>query len=109
VQLPVPRGFAAVKARDGDRCRNPECGRASLRNEAHHLVFRSHGGADCPDTNGLTLCRPCHLRLVHSGRLTVERLEVGDGVVLRWTWADGRRVLEWAPATERSGGPRDGP
>ena len=109
VRLPVPRGFAAVKARDGYRCRNPECGRVSIRNEAHHVVFRSRGGADCPDTNGITLCRPCHLRLVHAGRLTVERLELAEGVVLRWTWADGRRVIAWAPATQQSGGPREGP
>jgi len=96
VRLPTPRGFAAVKTRDGYRCRNPECGRVSIRNEAHHIVFRSEGGTDCPDTNGITVCRPCHLRLVHAGRLTVERLEVGEAV-LRWTWSDGRSVIERAP------------
>src|SRR5688572_5895466 len=108
VRLPPPRGFAAVKARDGYRCQNPECGRVSLRNEAHHVVFRSRGGADCPDTNGLTACRSCHLRLIHADRLTVERLEVGEGVALRWTWAVGRQVMVWAPATGRSGGARRG-
>jgi hypothetical protein len=75
------RGFGRVKERDQHTCRNPECGCRSLRVQAHHVVFRSEGG--CDDlSNGITLCPVCHLRLVHTGRVSVTR--VGDALVWRY-------------------------
>lgn len=86
------RGFAAVKTRDRHRCQNPECGRLSLCNQAHHIRFRSHGGSDDPD-NGVTVCRSCHLRALHTARITVERVSVGGGEALLWSYP-GRHVLQ---------------
>ena len=54
--------------------------------EVLHRVWRSRGGGDEED-NLDTLCKPCHLRLVHTGIVTVER--VGDAIL--WTYP-GRRV-----------------
>jgi hypothetical protein len=48
------RGFGKVKERDRFVCQNPECGRRSLRAEAHHVVFKSEGGSNDLD-NGLTV------------------------------------------------------
>jgi hypothetical protein len=81
VKIEPQRGFGKVKERDHHTCRNPECGRRSLRVQAHHLVFRSEGGSDdlC---NGITLCPVCHLRLVHTGRISVTR--VGRALVWRY-------------------------
>jgi len=93
VQMPRPRGFARIKERDRYRCRNPECGRVTLRAEAHHRKFRSEGGEDT-DNNGITLCRCCHLRGVHGGRLRIERVTVRGVAAHLWTWPDGHRVLE---------------
>ncbi len=96
VRIPPKSGFGRVKERDGHRCQNPECGRQSLRIEAHHLVMRSEGGSDEPD-NGVALCRVCHLRGVHGGRLTAQTLALGGREALRWTWADGRTVIALRP------------
>jgi hypothetical protein len=56
VKIEPQRGFGKVKERDHFTCRNPECGRRSLRVQAHHIVFRSDGGSDDLG-NGITLCR----------------------------------------------------
>lgn len=81
VRIDLQRGFGRVKERDRYTCRNPECGRRSLRVQAHHVVFRSEGG--CDDlSNGITLCPVCHLRLVHTGRISVTR--VGDALIWRY-------------------------
>jgi len=94
VRVEPQRGFGKVKERDGYRCQNPECGRVSLRNEAHHIHPRSLGGSDDLD-NGVTVCRPCHLRGLHAdaGGLAVERVVVAGAPALLWRYAGGRSVL----------------
>jgi len=79
------------------RCQNPECGRASLRNEAHHIHPRSLGGSDDLD-NGVTVCRPCHLRGLHAneGGIRVDRVVVAGVPGLLWRYAGGRSVLSLA-------------
>ncbi len=89
VRVEPQRGFGKVKERDRYTCRNPECGRRTLRSQAHHIVFRSAGGTD-DLANGITLCPVCHLRLVHTGRVTVTRM--GDALVWRYP---GRMVVAW--------------
>jgi len=91
-KLPPQRGFGKVKERDGYRCTNPECMRLSLRNEGHHLVMRSEGGSDAEE-NGTTVCRVCHLRGIHAGKIVVEQVVVGGAGALLWTYPEGRRVL----------------
>ncbi len=87
VRIEPQRGFGKVKERDHYTCRNPECGRRSLRVQAHHIAFRSLGGTD-DLSNGITLCPVCHLRLVHTSRISVTR--VGDALV--WLYP-GRAVV----------------
>jgi hypothetical protein len=93
VQIPAQRGFAKVKEAGDFRCANPECGRQTLRVEAHHVVFREEGGSD-EAWNGTPLCAVCHLRGIHGGRLKVTHGEVGGRAVLWWQWPDGRRVMQ---------------
>jgi hypothetical protein len=99
VKLPKQYGFSKVKARDGFQCQNPECGKTTLRTEAHHIHWRSRGGSD-DLTNGVTVCRVCHLRGLHTGtagaspRIVVEPIVLGkDLSALLWTYTDGRQVL----------------
>jgi len=95
VRVEPQRGFARVKDRDGYRCQNPECGRVALRNEAHHIIPRSEGGSD-EEANGITVCRACHLRGIHTadGRISVERATLRPGVeALVWRYAGGRTVV----------------
>jgi hypothetical protein len=87
------RGFGKVKVRDRFVCQNPECGRRSLRAEAHHVVFKSDGGSNEMD-NGLTTCGSCHKRMIHTGLVTVER--VGDTHV--WRYPEGRVVTVFGAA-----------
>ncbi len=94
VVLPPARGFARVRERDGHRCTNPECGRRSLRVEAHHLHARAFGGSD-DLLNGATLCRMCHVRGIHAGRLGARRLVVEGHDAILWAWPGGRRVLQF--------------
>jgi len=98
VVLPKGRGFQAVKDRDGHRCQNPECGKSTLRVEAHHIHHREHGGADTLE-NGLTSCRPCHLRGLHAGgaisRIRAAAVTVAHHPAILWRYADGRRVLQF--------------
>jgi hypothetical protein len=49
--------------------------------------------------NGVALCRVCHLRGVHGGRLTAKAIEVGGRSAILWTWPDGRRVVAFRRAT----------
>jgi 5-methylcytosine-specific restriction endonuclease McrA len=60
-----------VKERDAYTCANPECARRTVRVHVHHTVFRRNGGTDAGDNLQLE-CPGCHLRLVHSGHLTIE-------------------------------------
>ncbi len=87
VKIERQYGFGRVKERDRYTCRNPECGCRSLRVQAHHIVFRQDGGGDDLD-NGITLCPVCHLRLVHTGRISVSR--AGSALVWRYP---GRMVV----------------
>ncbi len=57
----------ACLMRDGYRCRH--CGTRKSRLEAHHIVYREHGGKDTL-ANLLTLCERCHGR-VHDGTITL--------------------------------------
>jgi hypothetical protein len=47
---------AFVKTRDKGKCR--ACGKPG--NQAHHLVYRSHGGSDRPE-NLVWCCARCHV------------------------------------------------
>ena len=58
-----------IFARDGYRCTTPGC-RRRRDLQAHHIIFRSHGGSDEP-SNQLTSCARHHLRGVHEGRVEV--------------------------------------
>ena len=57
----------ACLMRDGYQCQH--CGKQGIRLEAHHLIFRKHGGKDTL-SNLLTLCEPCHHRL-HEGKIVL--------------------------------------
>src|SRR6266498_767186 len=57
----------ACLLRDGYTCRH--CGKRNCRLEAHHVVYREHGGKDSL-TNLITLCEGCHTK-VHQGRITL--------------------------------------
>jgi hypothetical protein len=98
VNLPKQYGFARIKARDGFECQNPECRRTTLRTEAHHIHWRSRGGSDDLD-NGVTVCRVCHLRGIHTGiagappRIVVEPIMLDGMSALLWTYIDGRQVM----------------
>jgi len=58
----------ACLMRDGYTCQH--CGKRGVRLEAHHLVFREHGGKDTL-TNLLTLCEKCHHKL-HEGKIALK-------------------------------------
>ena len=58
----------ACLMRDGYSCQ--QCGKRSARLEAHHIVFRQHGGKDTLK-NLLTLCERCHHQL-HEGKITLK-------------------------------------
>jgi len=95
VRIAPQRGFARIKERDRYRCQNPECGRVSLRAEAHHIHPRSLGGSD-DEHNGVTVCRACHLRGIHTAdlRIQVERAVLPSGAkALVWRYAGGRIVV----------------
>ena len=79
--------FGEVKERDDWTCRNPECGRQSIRVQAHHIHFRSLGGDDSLG-NGITVCPVCHLRLIHTGIVSVR----WQGGALVWRFP-GRVVV----------------
>ncbi len=58
----------ACLMRDGYACQH--CGKHHVRLQAHHLVYREHGGKDTL-TNLLTLCEACHQK-VHQDQLTLQ-------------------------------------
>ncbi len=55
----------ACLMRDGYQCQ--QCGKQGCRLEAHHIVFKEHGGKDTL-ANLLCLCEPCHHQ-VHEGKI----------------------------------------
>jgi hypothetical protein len=89
VELPDPKGFPAVRKREGFCCENPLCNCVSLRNEGHHWKRRRDGGSNAP-TNAGCLCRPCHRRGIHAGAFAKETDAKGRDV---WTYPSGRRVM----------------
>jgi len=97
--LPRQRGVGKIKERDRYTCQNPECRRITLRVEAHHEQPRALGGSDDP-LNLIGLCRPCHLRGVHTGtaerppRITTTKVQIGDTPALLWTFAGSRPTLQ---------------
>ncbi len=58
----------ACLMRDGYTCQ--QCGKQGIRLQAHHLVYREHGGKDTI-SNLLTLCEPCHTK-IHQGKMTLK-------------------------------------
>ena len=58
----------ACLMRDGYTCRH--CGKRNCRLEAHHVVYREHGGKDTL-ANLLTLCERCHEK-VHASTITLK-------------------------------------
>jgi hypothetical protein len=92
VKIERRTGFQQVKDHDDYRCGNPECGRQTLRVEAHHLRRRSEGGSDALE-NGVAACRVCHLRGLHGGRLRADAVIVGGRSAIAWRWPDGRTVI----------------
>jgi 5-methylcytosine-specific restriction endonuclease McrA len=74
-----------------------QCGKQGIRLDAHHLIFREHGGKDTL-SNLLTLCEHCHHRL-HEEKITLKVIGVsghldqvaqrsmqGDIVLVKKTW-----------------------
>lgn len=62
----------ACLMRDGYSCQ--QCGKKHVRLEAHHVIFREHGGKDTLG-NVLTLCEVCHHKL-HEGKIILKRVGV---------------------------------
>jgi hypothetical protein len=93
----MPREYGARRMVDHDRytCQNPRCRRRSLRVHPHHMNQRQHGGTDDP-ANLVTLCPACHLRGIHSGNMSVVRIE--DFLV--WWWPDGSVVIMISPVRD---------
>jgi len=56
--------------RDGYKCQRPKC-KSKDRLQAHHIVFRTHGGSNAP-SNGITLCQKCHEEL-HDGKWILKK------------------------------------
>jgi hypothetical protein len=57
----------ACLMRDGYQCQ--QCGKRDGHLQAHHVIYREHGGKDTL-SNLLTLCEVCHHK-VHQGKLTL--------------------------------------
>ena len=58
----------ATLMRDGYQC--TQCGKKNTKLNAHHIVWREHGGKDTIQ-NLITLCKTCH-RKIHRGKLSIE-------------------------------------
>ncbi|MDQ7821934.1 MAG: HNH endonuclease signature motif containing protein [Candidatus Eremiobacteraeota bacterium] len=58
-----------VLARDGYQCQVPGC-RCRRNLNAHHIIFRSHGGPTT-EWNLTTICIAHHLRCLHEGHLII--------------------------------------
>jgi len=92
VEMPKLHGPRKTIGRDRYICQNPRCRRPTLRVHHHHIVELQHGGTDDP-WNIVTLCPACHLRGIHSERMSVVRID--DWLV--WTWPGGEAVLMHSP------------
>jgi 5-methylcytosine-specific restriction endonuclease McrA len=68
----------ACLMRDGYTCQH--CGKRNVRLEAHHIVFREHGGKDTLE-NLLTLCHQCHHHLHQARPQDCQLLERGQTVL----------------------------
>ncbi len=86
--------YTLAMARDG-QCRAPGCHAPIRWTERHHLTHRAHGGSDDLQ-NLVSLCRRCHLRMVHAHDWT-GALEP-DGTV---TWHRNGRTLRTLPRHHR--------
>lgn len=62
----------ACLMRDGYACQ--QCGKKHIRLEAHHVIFRGHGGKDTL-ANLVTLCEVCHHQL-HEGKIGLTKVGV---------------------------------
>jgi RRXRR protein/HNH endonuclease len=72
----------ACLMRDGYMCQ--QCGKKNVRLEAHHIVFKEHGGKDTL-SNLLCLCEHCHQQ-VHAGKIHLQKTGVSghlDQIVQR--------------------------
>ena len=58
----------ATLMRDGCEC--TQCKKKNTRLDAHHIVWKEHGGKDTIE-NLITLCKRCH-RKVHQGKLSLD-------------------------------------
>jgi len=68
--MATPRHRDPIFERDGWLCAVPAC--SSRRNlHDHHLVFRSHGGANTRD-NRVTVCAAHHLHGLHAGHIRAQ-------------------------------------
>jgi hypothetical protein len=96
-RTPTPTGIGRILLRDAFTCTNPECAARHLRMHVHHITPRAQGGSD-EDDNLAPLCMGCHLRLRHSGHLSLEKR--GEWLVFefanRQIWMAGHAVC--APA-----------
>ena len=84
-----------VRLRGGGVCANPMCGR-TLGLHAHHVTWRSHGGATAI-WNEIAICSWCH-SLHHAGLLDIAADPAGG---VRFTPVCDRRP-DFAQATERA-------
>ena len=72
----------ATLMRDGFRC--TQCEKKKTRLDAHHILWKEHGGKDTIE-NLITLCKACH-RKVHQGTLQLDVEGVSgfnDGIAQR--------------------------
>lgn len=69
-EVRMSRKRREVLKRAGCRCEVPGC-RSRCNLHVHHVVFRSHGGADELENYCVT-CAAHHLRHIHTGRMRVE-------------------------------------
>ncbi|MBI1924005.1 HNH endonuclease [Candidatus Poribacteria bacterium] len=58
----------ATLMRDGYQC--TQCGEKNTRLQAHHMIWKEHGGKDTIE-NLITLCHACHVK-VHEGKLFLD-------------------------------------
>jgi hypothetical protein len=95
VVLPPAYGIRRVVERDAYTCQNPRCRCRTLRVHPHHMHQRRHGGSDEPG-NIVSTCPCCHLRFIHSDRMSVVRID--DWLV--WSWASGGIVIMDSPVAD---------
>ncbi len=86
-----PRRRKRVLKRTLGICAVPNC--SNPAEHLHHIEFRSRGGSNA-ETNVIGLCAFCHLRGIHTGRITVVG-EAGDLLVWRIGIRGDDAVEEW--------------